>query len=236
MKRPGAPRDEPVTQADRDYHANRSRGLGGNPTTGAEENLLGYPGTRYWGEHIFVHEFAHAIMTGLRDVDPPMGRRSARPTTPRWPQGSTCMPTGANTTPRRTRASTGPRASSGVLFELRRMLHRRGEGRDAGGACVIRSRAQRADRARLHDTQDRDGRLPCQAHPPGDVRLIRARSLRRGTCPRTAHARAFSTIGPPGRSPVRRLRNRSRSCSRSPAGSEATYAPAGPCLSRNGVQ
>jgi hypothetical protein len=70
MKRPGASRDEPVTQADRDYHANRSRGLGGNPTTGAEENLLGYPGTRYWGEHIFVHEFAHAIMTGLRDVEP----------------------------------------------------------------------------------------------------------------------------------------------------------------------
>jgi hypothetical protein len=59
-------------RADRDYHANRSRGLGGNPTTGAEENLLGYPGTRYWGEHIFVHEFAHAIMTGLRDIDPAM--------------------------------------------------------------------------------------------------------------------------------------------------------------------
>lgn len=72
LKRPGASRDEPVTQADRDYHANRSRGLGGNPTTGAEENLLGYPGTRYWGEHIFVHEFAHAIMTAIRDVDPAM--------------------------------------------------------------------------------------------------------------------------------------------------------------------
>lgn len=72
MKRPGAPKDEPVSQLDRDYHANRSRGLGGNPTTGAEENLLGYPGTRYWGEHIFVHEFAHAIMTGIRDVAPAM--------------------------------------------------------------------------------------------------------------------------------------------------------------------
>jgi hypothetical protein len=73
MKRPGAPRDEPVTQADRDYHANRSRGLGGNPTTGAEENLLGYRGTRYYGEHIFVHEFAHAIMGGgIRQVDPKM--------------------------------------------------------------------------------------------------------------------------------------------------------------------
>src|SRR5688572_12919643 len=72
MKRPGAPREEPVTQADRDYHANRSRGLGGNPTTGAEENLLGYPGTRYWGEHIFVHEFAHAIMSAVRSVDTAM--------------------------------------------------------------------------------------------------------------------------------------------------------------------
>jgi len=72
-KRPGAPRDEPVNQLDRDYHANRSRGLGGNPTTGAEENLLGYPGTRYYGEHIFVHEFSHAIMGGgIRTVDPAM--------------------------------------------------------------------------------------------------------------------------------------------------------------------
>lgn len=70
-KRPNAPPGEPVTQADRDYHAWRSRGLGGNPTTGAEENLLGYPGTRYFGEHIFVHEFAHAIMGGgIRQVDP----------------------------------------------------------------------------------------------------------------------------------------------------------------------
>lgn len=70
LKRPGASRDEPVNQADRDYHANRSRGLGGNPTTGAEENLLGYPGTRYFGENIFVHEFSHAVMTGLRTADP----------------------------------------------------------------------------------------------------------------------------------------------------------------------
>ena len=74
MKRPGAPRTEPIMQADRDYHANRSRGLGGNPTTGAEENILGYPGTRYYGEHIFVHEFAHAIHRAIRDVDPGMAR------------------------------------------------------------------------------------------------------------------------------------------------------------------
>jgi hypothetical protein len=74
LKAPGAPRDEPITQADRDYHANRSRGLGGNPTTGAEENLLGYPDTRYWGEHIFVHEFAHAIHSAIRRVDPGMAQ------------------------------------------------------------------------------------------------------------------------------------------------------------------
>lgn len=70
FKRPGKPEGEPINQLDRDYHANRSRGMGGNPTTGAEENLLGYPGTRYWGEHIFVHEFAHAMMSGLRSADP----------------------------------------------------------------------------------------------------------------------------------------------------------------------
>ncbi len=74
FKAPGAPRDEPITQADRDYHANRSRGMGGNPTTGAEENLLGYPGTRYWGEHIFVHEFAHAIHSAIRRVDPELAQ------------------------------------------------------------------------------------------------------------------------------------------------------------------
>jgi hypothetical protein len=74
LKRPGAPRDEPVNQLDRDYHANRSRGLGGNPTTGAEENLLGYPGTRYFGEHIFVHEFSHAIMSAIRQIDTAMTR------------------------------------------------------------------------------------------------------------------------------------------------------------------
>jgi hypothetical protein len=73
-KRPGAPDGEPVNQADRDYHAWRSRGLGGNPTTGAEENLLGYPGTRYFGEHIFVHEFAHAIMSNLRALEPETGK------------------------------------------------------------------------------------------------------------------------------------------------------------------
>jgi hypothetical protein len=56
---------------DKEYWNRRARGLGGNPTTCAEENLLGYPGTRYYGENIFVHEFAHAIMgIGIRTADP----------------------------------------------------------------------------------------------------------------------------------------------------------------------
>jgi hypothetical protein len=58
-------------QTDKEYWDARARGLGGNPTTCAEENLLGYPGTRYYGEHILVHEFAHAIMGGgIRVADP----------------------------------------------------------------------------------------------------------------------------------------------------------------------
>ena len=56
---------------DQEYWDRRARGMGGNPTTCAEENLLGYPGTRYFGENILVHEFSHAIMSiGIRKVDP----------------------------------------------------------------------------------------------------------------------------------------------------------------------
>jgi hypothetical protein len=56
---------------DKEYWDRRARGLGGNPTTCAEENLLGYPGTRYFGENIFVHEFSHAIMgVAIRTADP----------------------------------------------------------------------------------------------------------------------------------------------------------------------
>jgi hypothetical protein len=55
---------------DKEYWDRRARGLGGNPTTCAEENLLGYPGTRYYGENIFGHEFSHAIMgVAIRTAD-----------------------------------------------------------------------------------------------------------------------------------------------------------------------
>lgn len=55
---------------DKQYWDKRARGLGGNPTTCAEENLLGYPNTRYYGENIFMHEFSHAIFAAIRDADP----------------------------------------------------------------------------------------------------------------------------------------------------------------------
>ena len=44
--------------------------MGGTFTTCAEENVLGYPGTRYYGEHILVHEFSHSIEGSVRRVDP----------------------------------------------------------------------------------------------------------------------------------------------------------------------
>jgi hypothetical protein len=56
--------------SDKEYWDKRARGLGDNPTTGAEENLLGYAGTRYYGENIFLHEFSHAIHAAIRRADP----------------------------------------------------------------------------------------------------------------------------------------------------------------------
>ncbi|MTW05320.1 glycoside hydrolase [Duganella ginsengisoli] len=55
---------------DREYWNARSRGMGGLFTTGAEENIMGVPKTRYFGENIMVHEFSHNIMWALRTTDP----------------------------------------------------------------------------------------------------------------------------------------------------------------------
>jgi hypothetical protein len=57
-------------QTDAEYWNRRARGLGGVYTTCGEENLLGIPGTRYFGEQILVHEFAHAIHRAIRASDP----------------------------------------------------------------------------------------------------------------------------------------------------------------------
>ncbi len=59
-----------ASMTDQEYWNRRARGMGGTFTTCAEENILGYPGTRYWGENILVHEFAHNILTSIRRVDP----------------------------------------------------------------------------------------------------------------------------------------------------------------------
>lgn len=58
------------SMSDKDYWDRRARGLGGVFTTGAEENVLGYPNTRYYGENILVHEWAHGIMSAIRTADP----------------------------------------------------------------------------------------------------------------------------------------------------------------------
>jgi hypothetical protein len=64
------------TQTAAQYWNARGRGFGGEPdgentTSCAEENLLGYPGTRYFGASICVHEFSHGIMRGaIYTVDP----------------------------------------------------------------------------------------------------------------------------------------------------------------------
>jgi len=59
-----------ASMTDQEYWNRRARGMGGRYTTCAEENLLGYPGTRYYGEHILVHEFSHGIHGAIRSVDP----------------------------------------------------------------------------------------------------------------------------------------------------------------------
>jgi hypothetical protein len=58
-----------ASMSDREYWNKRARGMGGTITSCAEENLLGYPGTRYYGENILVHEFSHNIMGAIRTAD-----------------------------------------------------------------------------------------------------------------------------------------------------------------------
>ncbi|HXS57717.1 MAG TPA: hypothetical protein VN726_16400, partial [Hanamia sp.] len=57
------------SMTDKEYWNKRARGMGGILTSCAEENILGYPGTRYFGENILVHEFSHNMMGALRKVD-----------------------------------------------------------------------------------------------------------------------------------------------------------------------
>jgi len=62
-------------QTDREYWAQRARGMGGLYTTGAAENILGVPNTRYYGENILVHEFSHSIFNAIQTIDPALAAR-----------------------------------------------------------------------------------------------------------------------------------------------------------------
>ena len=67
---------EQANMTPKDYWDRRARGLGGRIISGAEENLLAYPGDPYRTENILIHEFAHVIQsTGMRQVDPTFNPR-----------------------------------------------------------------------------------------------------------------------------------------------------------------
>ncbi|MCP9223023.1 glycoside hydrolase [Erythrobacter sp. LQ02-29] len=55
---------------DQQYWDSRARGMAGVLTSGAEEDILGKPSSRYYGETIFVHEFSHNVLAAIRAVDP----------------------------------------------------------------------------------------------------------------------------------------------------------------------
>lgn len=56
--------------SDREYWDQRARGIGGRRTAVAEEDVLGLPSSRYYGETILVHEFAHNVLYAIEAVDP----------------------------------------------------------------------------------------------------------------------------------------------------------------------
>lgn len=64
-----------ASMSDKEYWNKRARGMGGTITSCAEENILGYAGTRYYGENILVHEFSHNIMSAMRVADTSLLRR-----------------------------------------------------------------------------------------------------------------------------------------------------------------
>lgn len=67
---------EQANMTPKEYWDRRARGLGGRIISGAEENLLCFPGDPYSTENILIHEFAHVIQQrGIDPVDPTFNRR-----------------------------------------------------------------------------------------------------------------------------------------------------------------
>lgn len=60
---------------DRQYWDNRARAIGGERTVGSEEDILGLPASRYYGETIFVHEMGHNVLFAIEAVDPALYAR-----------------------------------------------------------------------------------------------------------------------------------------------------------------
>ena len=56
--------------SNREYWNARARGMAGVLTSGAAEDLLGLESSRYYGETIFVHEFAHNVLDAIAARDP----------------------------------------------------------------------------------------------------------------------------------------------------------------------
>ncbi|WP_421991670.1 glycoside hydrolase [Qipengyuania sp.] len=59
----------------REYWDERARGIGGERMVGSEEDVLGLPISRYFGETIFVHEFAHNVLFAIQGADPALYAR-----------------------------------------------------------------------------------------------------------------------------------------------------------------
>jgi len=60
--------------SDRAYWNARVRGIGGRHAVAAEEDILGWQTSRYYGETILVHEFAHNVLDAVRIADPALYR------------------------------------------------------------------------------------------------------------------------------------------------------------------
>lgn len=59
----------------REYWNARARATGGQYMADGAEDVLGLPSSRYYGETIFVHEFAHQLLFAVQAVDPALYAR-----------------------------------------------------------------------------------------------------------------------------------------------------------------